>query len=432
MKGNNFEKLGEEILKEVNEIKIKRDYSKLGLTFNPFPPAGIPRYPTLPPLNSDDLEILKSFIKSTYSYYDNEEFINYSGLAIIGSYGMGKTHLMEYTKAFIEWLNKEDNFSATTCFVDRPEDSPQKVIHHIVDQIGLDTIRKYIWMILIDDFKKDTMFYSKFKSKGTLTSYIATDSDVTKKWDELFEEPTMSNYLQFTNQFEKLGGNLQLLQEESKTIIKNRIITDDILVDRYLSLILPEKKTDKSWEILAGYISSKDIQRKEVKFLNSIVKILRENGFNLLYVFIDEFEDIGKIKGVKLTNYLTTLNTLINNERRWGVIISITEEILRVIQQEAPPLYDRLTTYAIRLGPLDESKAKQLIENYTSLAKDDDEDSISPFSNELVHEILNTSKGNYRSFVRLSHKAIEYAVQNDLNPPLDVDVIEKIKEVAYE
>jgi len=430
MEKSDFEELGEAIIKEVKEIKIEKDYSNLGLKFNPFPPAGIPRYtflPFLPPLDPGDNGTIQNFITSTYSTYEKEEFINYAGLAIVGDYGMGKTHLMEYTKILIESLNEtKDVFSAATCFVDRPEESPQRVIHHIVEQIGPDTIRKYVWMILIDEFQKDKdSFYRMFKPKEVL--FV----DSKEKWDKLFEEPTKSNYLEFLRKFREMQGDLKLLQEEARGIIKKKkIIMDDTLADRYLSLIFPEKKADTSWEILAGYISAKDLQRKEVKFLNSIVRILRENGFNLLYVFIDEFEDVSKIKGAKLTNYLTTLNTLINNERSWAVITSLTEDALDKIKVESVPLYDRLTSYKVELKPLDKEGAKQLIVHYLNLARKNEVNSISPFSEELIQGAFKSSEGNYRSFIRFAHKAIEYAVLNKLKPPLSEDVLKRIRVIA--
>jgi len=430
MEERDFEELGEEIIEEVKEIKIEKDYSILGLKFNPFPPAGIPRYPFLPPLDPDAKGTIKDFITSTYSTYEKDEFINYAGLAIVADYGMGKTHLMRYTKIFIDWLNetKKDVFSAATCFVDNPEETPQRVIHHIVEQIGPDTIRKYVWMILIDEFQKDAgSFYEQFRpGQQTIIGQ-------KEKWDTLFEEPTRSNYLEFLKKFREMQGNLKLLQEEAREIIKKKkIIMDDTLADRYLSLIFPEKKANTSWEILAGYISAKDLQRKEVKFLNSIVQILRENGFNLVYVFIDEFEDVSKTTGAKLTNYLKTLNTLINNERSWAVITSLNEDALTKIKEESTPLYDRLTSYRVDLKPLDEEGAKQLIVHYLNLARKKEENSISPFSEELIRKALTNSKGNYRSFIRFAHKAIEYAVRNTLVPPLTVKILEEIRDVAYE
>ncbi len=424
MDENDFEKLGEEIIQEVKKIKIEKDYSIVELKFNPFPPAGIPRYPFLPPLDQKANETIKNFITSTYSSYERNDFINYAGLAIIGSYGMGKTHLMEYAKVLIELLNKKgDGFSSATCFIDRPEESPQRVIHHIVEQIGPDTIRKYIWMILINEFQKDKdsfkkMFRAKQQKLGT-----------EEKWGELFDEPTKSNYLDFINKFIDMNGDPKILQEKAREIIKKKIASDDeTLADRYLNLIFPDKKIDSSWEVLAGYVSSRDLQRKEVKFLNSIVKILRENGFNLLYVFIDEFEDVSKIKGAKLTDYLSTLNTLINNERRWAVVTSLTGDALKRIKEESAPLYDRLTSYKVELEPLNKERANLLIKNYLNVARDNKIDSISPFSEKLIQEALKSSKGNYRSFIRFAHRAIEYSVLNQLKPPLNEDLMDKIRD----
>ena len=424
MEESDFEELGEEIIKEVKGIKIEKDYSILGLKFNPFPPAGIPRYPFLPPLDPDAKGTIKNFISSTYSTYGKAEFVNYAGLAITGDFGMGKTHLMRYTQILIDRLNERDEFSAATCFVDNPEETPQRVIHHIVEQIGPDTIRKYVWMILIDEFQRDAdSFYEKFRSRQqTLAG--------REKWDKLFAEPTKSNYLEFLRKFREMQGDVKLLQEEAREIIKKKIIPDDTLADRYLNLIFPEKKANTSWEILAGYISAKDLQRKEVKFLNSIVRILRENGFNLVYVFIDEFEDVSKSTGAKLTNYLKTLNTLINNERRWAVITSLNEDALTKIKEESTPLYDRLTSYRVDLKPLDKEGAKQLIVHYLNLARKKEESSISPFSEELIRKALESSEGNYRSFIRFAHKVIEYAVLNKLKPLLSEDVMEKIRDIA--
>ena len=436
MEEKDFEEFGKEILKELKEIKLEKDYSIVGLKFNPFPPAAVPRYPFLPPLDGEARSTIANFIGSTYSTYEKKDFGEYAGLTIVGDYGMGKTHLMQYIQLAISYLNKneKDTFSAATCFVDRPEDSPQRVVHHIVEQIGLDTIRKYIWMILIDEFRKDEDgFYDKFKPPKT-TLLIRSVEDWKKIFEEqkLFAEPIRSNYLEFIKKFREIEGNLKLLQEEAREIIKKKIVPDDTLADRYLSLIFPEKKADTSWEILAGYISAKDLQRKEVDFLNSIVRILRENGFNLVYVFIDEFEDVSKLKGVKLTNYLNTLTTLINNERRWAVITSLTEDALEIIKMESIPLYDRLTSYKVELKPLDEKGANQLAINYLNLAKDKKKELIYPFTEELIKEILRRSEGNYRSFIRFAHKVIEYAVRNTVAPPLTVKILEEIRDVAYE
>jgi len=414
-----IKKLVEELKKE--EI-IEKDYSSLGLKFNPFPVAGLPRYP-LPPLDDEVSEKISIFIRSTYT---REE---YGGLAIVGEFGMGKTHLMKYIQFLIDELtrHKEIDFTAVTCFIDRPEDTPQKVIHKVVEEIGLDNIRKYTWKILIDKFEEDKAFYEKFRSKGTLLLQSK------EEWDNLFEEPVKSNYLEFLKRFRDVGGDFKKLQEHARDIIKEEIVRDSALADRYLNLILfaEEKEADVSWDILAGYISKKDVQRKEIMFLRSIVEILRRVGFKQLYVFIDEFEDIVLLKGARLTNYLLTLNTLINRERKWAITVSLTEDTLKIIKEKSPPLYDRLTSYEVILRPLNEEKSKKLLINYLNLARERDEDSFSPFSEESIKEMFRISRGNYRSFILLAHNAIEVAL-NENKELIDKEIIERAKRLRHE
>ncbi|MBW2003418.1 MAG: hypothetical protein JRI72_02230 [Deltaproteobacteria bacterium] len=401
----------DELIQELKKKKGRQDYASLNLNFNPFPPAGLPRF-ILPPLDDKQLDTLKHFILSTYISPKRQD---YAGLTIIGEYGMGKTHLMKYIQDAIDDLSngaveerKDIKFSAVTCFVDKPEDAPQIVIHKIVEQIGLDKIRKYIGKILLDEFSKDKKkFFKKFKSHQT----TLFDTERTK----LFDEPSISNFLEFLSRFKNFWGNITVLQDTAREIIKEKIVQDTTLADRYLDLVFEEKKASSSWDILAGYISNRNIQKKEVMFLNSIVGILKHVGFQQLYVFVDEFEDVSKLKGAKLSNYLITLNTLINKQGKWAIVVSLTKDALGKIKEESAPLHDRLTSYAVKLQPLNESKAKRMVANYLNMARSDASEDITPFNDEGVKEMLNISKGNCRSFILLAHKALDVAVREQKN-----------------
>lgn len=413
-----LDELKEGIVDEIKRVKPERDYSPLDLKFNPFPPAGIPRL-LLPPLDDEIKKTISMFIRSTY--FARGKKGEYAGLTIIGDYGNGKTHLMRYIQSLLNKLNEEINeFSVITCFVDRPEDSPQRVVHRIVEEMGADSIRKHIWMILIGEFQKDPKgFYRRFGLQETLF----------KDTEKLFEEPVVSNYLKFLDIFHKTGGDPKLLQENAREIVRNRVVRDGTLADRYLDLIFSGKKADTSWDILAGYISSRDMPSKQVKFLSSIVKILHKEGFRQLYVFVDEFEDVSELKGVKLTNYLQTLNTLINQQRNWALIVSLTRDALIKIREESVPLYDRLTTYKVELQPLDKEKSIELVMNYLKISVTE---GIKPsvtalFSEKSLDKILRISKGNYRSFIELAHKAIEYSVINEITLPINEGIIEKVQ-----
>lgn len=428
---NSTDDFTERLIKELTKSKPKRGYSLYGLKFNPFPPAGLPRFLFLPPVDTEVGKRIYHFLRSTYTATKGQE---YAGLTIEGEFGMGKTHIMRYIIEQIRRLNAASlesrhdiKFSAVACFVDKPEDTPRSVIHRIAEQIGLDNVRKYIGRIILTEFQKNEKdFYDRFKPRQpTLLTRGRT------QWSRLFEEPAASNYLEFLASFRELGGDLKLFQEAARDVIRDRIVHDSTLADRYLDLLFEERSADTSWDILAGYVSKRNIQRKEVMFLNSIVKILRAVGFRQLYVFVDEFEDISKLTGAKLSNYLITLNTLINQEKRWSLVVSITPEALRKIKAESAPLFDRLTSYRIVLRPLDAEKANILLLNYLNIAREENVGDVSPFTDKAVQQMLDTSKGNYRSFILLAHKAIEVgsAAQKKV---IGKSIVQKAKGLRYD
>ncbi len=409
-------------LKGLKEEIVKENrYEKLKLRFNPFPPAAIAQYTHFDPVDESIKQQIEYFIKVTYQKGENEEIGEYAGLTIIGEYGYGKTHLMKYIEGIIKTLNgeKEIDFTALTTFIDKPEDEPQNIIHKIVEDLEPDNLRRLIWAAI------HPHILSIHGREDFIKNYVRLTILTNQNFDELFEIPVLSNPLIFYEKFRAVGGDVRKFQEKVRAIINEVIVDDNTLANRYINLIFPEKRVDSNWDILTGYISSKDVQSKEVKFLNSIIKVLRDNGYNMLYVFIDEFEDLGKLKGAKLTNYINTLNTMINRQRKWAVIVSLTQEALDVIKAESPPLYDRIATVEVRLKPLTLDTAKKLIQKYIEYAKIEGNDSIH-FTDELLEEMLRRSEGNYRSFIKLANKAVEFSLDEDITNEIPARVLEKV------
>lgn len=391
-------------LKEKPELK----YSRLSLTFNPFPAAAIAQYTHFKPIDDQINEKIKNFIKATYKVGISKEIGDYAGLTIVGEYGFGKTHLMKYIKGLIDSLttNEEAKFSALTAFIDRPSDSPQNIISKILEDLQPDNLRRLIWYCIYPTLINDKAAF--------FTTYFKRNLFNQEEGHELFKPEILGNSLVFYDKFKKIGGDTNILFEESLKVIMNynKITIDTSIAQRYLGIIFPEKSPKLNWESLTGYVTSKDVQNKEVLFLTSLVNILRTNGYDMLYVFVDEFEDFNKINKVKLTNYIATLNTMINKERNWAFIISLTQDALQAIKPLAPHLYDRLTSFEIRLKELTLESAKKIIDNYLNYAKSTD---IKPsiFSDELINGMLSLTDGNSRGFIKLSHKVIEFLAEDE-------------------
>jgi hypothetical protein len=402
-----MENIEQELIDSLKETPESR-YNRLSLTFNPFPAAAIAQYTHFKPIDDQINDRIKNFIKATYKANPDNNVGDYAGLTIVGEYGFGKTHLMKYIKGLIDGLNanEEAKFSALTAFIDRPSDSPQNIISKILEDLQPDNLRRLIWYCIYPNLVNDRERF--------FTTYFRRNLFNQIEGNELFKSEILGNSLVFYDKFKKIGGNTDMLFEESLKIITthNSITIDTSIAQRYLGLIFPEKSSKLNWESLTGYVTSKDVQNKEVLFLTSLVNILKTNGYDMLYVFVDEFEDFNKINKVKLTNYIATLNTMINKERNWAFIISLTQDALQAIKPLAPHLYDRLTSFEIRLRELTLESAKKLIDNYLNYAKSTDTKSHI-FSDELINGMLTLTDGNSRGFIKLSHKVIETLADDD-------------------
>ncbi|WP_435356599.1 hypothetical protein [Emticicia sp. SJ17W-69] len=415
------------LIGKLNENPEDR-YAKLGLKFNPFPAAAIAQFTHLDPVDSDIFEKIGYFITNTYKKNVNDGNIgDYAGLTIVGSYGSGKTHLMKYIERQINdiSINKSVDFSSLTAFIDRPEEKPLNIITKIIEDLQPDNLRRMIWYCIYPYLisNKDSFFETYFKTS------LFTDTDK----EELFRPEILGNPLVFYEKVKRLRGNINKLFEDCQNILTHSNhdfqITNDIsIAQRYLGLIFPEKAPNHNWEVLTGYVTTKDVQNKEFLFLKSLVKILQKNGYGMLYVFIDEFENFATLKGAKLTNYINTLSTMINKERNWAVITSITQDALQAIKPESPQLFDRLVSVEIKLNSLNMETGKRMIDNYLNFAKKSSEvETPNVFSELLLTEMIRKTEGNARGLIKLCNKVIEKAADSkNFQIPIQSEILADI------
>jgi hypothetical protein len=100
--------------------------------------------------------------------------------------------------------------------------------------------------------------------------------------------------------------------------------------------------------------------------------VLQRQGFTDFYILVDEFEAVaeGRLTKTELDRYLLNLRALIDKERNWCSIFSMTNPAFERIRTVAAPLAQRISSQTIILNPLNDETAKQLVKNYLNLARE--------------------------------------------------------------
>lgn len=389
-------------------------YKKLKLDFNPFPVTGIARPEHLfPPIRSGVQNSIIEYIKSTYR---QQEF---GGLVIKGDYGMGKSHLLRYTAKKINKILRKKEYPAIAVYIDNPGMNSRRLMQSILENIGLDELRKYIGIIVLDQFdlsfqKEEMNFLKKFFPKQLPLIR-------EKNFKSLISEPRRSTFFAFLDKYEKLGLDSKKMQEFVKKSIFENIVEDTFAAEQFTSLLFGDDfSVYRSWESITSDLKTRQSSEKSQRaFLKGVIRILKEQKFSHLYIVLDEFEDITisrRISRPKTAEYLSMIRIFVDEHiPELSIIIGSAPKGWNVVKRELPALASRFRE--IELGSLNVEQIRELLKNYLDIARDEESEfkelrgSIKPFSKETLPYLLKKSEGNVRSLLITCHRLIEYAVE---------------------
>ncbi len=399
------------------------NYKKLGLNFNPFPKAGISD------INSSD------FINSNFSPVDEDveqainEFIidslfpknpyskdKYISAVIRGDYGYGKTQTLMYIKFLLESFKeaKEYRKSPYVIYIDNPGAKLTELIGTIIYKIGEENFKKYLWNIVIVSIRKNEDY------KTQLLDYIPGGYSLfsTEKYDPFSTENTI-NYKKFIDGwyqfFQKDTRKKKRFQDNLKEIIISLFTAkfQNTTVAIYFYELLSENiGINKTWELLTTG-DAKNLEKKEVYIIRAIVDLIHEQGFTDFHILVDEFEAVttGRLSKSEIDRYVANLRALIDKERNWCAAFSMTGLALSSLKRVSPPLADRITSKVIDLKPLNKTSSNKLLLNYLNLAREKS-DSIFPFDESGVDELLTLSNNIHRIFLKSCFHLIQRANEN--------------------
>lgn len=412
------------IKRQKEKAKGSNNYKKFDLSFNPFPKSGTASVNTPDSIN----QILAPFDESVQTAVENyildtlytETRDKYLSATVTGNYGSGKTQLLLYFKYLLglaSTVKDPDSYrNPFVIYIDNPGARLTELIGAIILRIGEEDFKKFIWNKIIAELEKNDDYRQQLtafmpKQGSSLFSNINADP---------FALENTVNYKKFIDSFlyylnpKKKKEFLAALKETNFKILNDW--KQDSVVARYFNdLIAEDPSSTKTWEILSKG-EDKSLDKKEVILLKTIVELVEKQGYTDFYILVDEFEDLteGRLTKTELDNYLRNLRTLIDQDRNWCPVFTMTDVALKKIHAVSPPLADRLNNRPIRLAGFDDSQARYITVTYLNLARtsgSQHSDTIHPFSEDGLQALRKLTSSNLRTYLKTSFELIERGVE---------------------
>ena len=304
---------------------------KFGLNYNPFPRSGIAviddtdkALGKLVPLHKDVSRKIIDYITDVInpgSVKKNDG--DYLSLIIRGDYGTGKTQTLMYIKYLLKSINIE-GIRPYVIYIDNPGQKLPELIGSIVEQIGVENFRRYLWNIFIKYLNGEGEVFTEKRPEEVTNMVDSIREDITSvilpREQTLFEPQTLID----KNLFEKQYLNYKVLLNEllniSKSSQKKEIIKklkehmikcytgffkSSVVADYFYDIVSDNLGINKSWDIITSG-SSAELNKREVYILKAIVNIVKsEMDYNSFIILVDEFEEITteRLKPTDIDNY---------------------------------------------------------------------------------------------------------------------------------
>ena len=397
------------------------NYGRYGLKRNPFPYSGIPRRePTFCADRERELETIAEVINFSYGR-------NSTHIALIGSYGNGKTHILRYIKSQVNRQLKEDLDSrAIAGYVITPGVSFVDMYRNLMHDLGQDFFVELAW---------------EFLGKITYKEFIRNQIEFKENTEGITEELRLQPLI--IKKYVEEGSILlpQIMKEARNTFLQ--LVKNTDVATAFLQLIA-ENTSILAWKWLSGeqilyeqrrrmnVVSPIESDDTALMVFQDIRNIMRYLGYELLGLLIDEFELIEILHYKQKQRYLNTLRHLIDlNPEGLCLIISCTPEVWKNIIMEYHAFSERIFRELI-LRPLNQDTIHLLIQEYLASSRIDEtlqRDSIHPFERNAIEEILKYSQGNMRRALALCNMALDQCVKRKIEW-ITPNLIKKICEGA--
>jgi hypothetical protein len=420
------------------ESRQRERYAVYGLTRNPFPlggnfPEGYLKYTHLEDRQRAQIEdfLLSTFVRGEFN-----------GLLILGEYGTGKSHLLNYIH---EVVNTDElgifEGRALAFIIQNPSVAPEDILLSLLRTIKLGTIQDLIFLPIrrrlqeqygdnlipfLEDFTTFTRQMKLSEGTGTLEN--------REPW-----QPPWYSGLFFTSYREfrqKLRSqNVQFKPEKIRQFaceVLSQELTDNLIItESLLGLVFGDESGDAhSWEsFLVSSVAGSRGKAVGVEFyLGAFLRLFETMGIHHVYLLVDELEDLRtqRLSKRAATEYLATLRRMIqHNYKRFSFVLASARDAWNELKLYYPAIEDRFPVIVDLLrGP---DQVKPMVATYLEKARDGEypaDNCWFPFSEEAVDRLIAMRGSILRHVITECRRLIDIGLQESIAPPLSPEFVE--------
>jgi len=404
------------------------------LQWNPFPEVGVPDS-EVSELASIRQHILRDIGTRMRTALQNQ---NLSVIVIKGDYGSGKSALLRKIVSDVNhaFAGKSEG-RPKIIYVYRPSVEAHALNRTILEEIGLDDVRKMVWNLVKQEMSKDlaaqsfpdrlvTLLNDLMSSKGRS---IPIHQDSLFEWsgksipeplERLFDLNRNTDYRSFLTEVDRLKKNRKQFQNYFRLLLSDGLSNiSSPTLSAFVALLLAYDEIEAWQSLLYTGAPTRDRAGFVRMFLQDLVRLLESDGYSYLFVVIDEFEQVTEpalLSPKDRADYTYTMMEIINRiDRGLGFIISITNVGFQKLAKDIQPLADRFVP--VGLDPLRISDVRELVIFYLALARlnEENSDDLFPFSEAILDLALTVIQnvgqgGTPRNVTQFFHSFLEYCV----------------------
>ncbi|MEF8800462.1 MAG: BREX system ATP-binding domain-containing protein [Halolamina sp.] len=372
----------------------QRDYTQYDLEENPFPYSPVP---------ADDPELYCGQDQATRAVEDTVSTVLSTGkskhLVVTGKYGNGKSHTLKYTRSLVR--DRED---VVVGYVAQPGEGFLDIYHEFMYDIGFDGVERLAYEFLALVAKEET----DHNPIGAQAMERLIDEG-----DILLSElvPTAVQRLNDIAKFADFARAIVHMIYEDTNLYAWQWITAEGL--RY--------EQRKEMEIH----SSLDDDTMGVRAFTAFKNMLLELGYIGVFVFVDEFESIARLKSKQKQSTLNSIRHLMDrNASGLCMLFACAPEVWQDVMSEYHAFSERIGQ-EVPLRPLTEEHIQDLVAGYLNTARPNGTTTIDPFTEESLSVILQRSQGNIRQVLSVCSRVLDEAVDEE-RQRIDAELVQDV------